>query len=257
MQRMRCMSCVNAAELECNFATSTDAVLVSEGDVTMRQTHVSVVLALVYTIKWYMRIKCWRYKKKTTLLCLPNSVTHTDLCRCLSFPASEQEDPRFEPWWSQVLSAQGKMRSHALLVLVFGSAWCSGLRFPSDTCALQLILPTKSSFLQHEQQGNKAECSSRVSESWPTGFYTPQPPRPCSSFSTTQNVMYISYIIAWFSSAKRRFKVLKASVQRNSHHLKCVCTSLQNETANTPSASSQTCWSDNIVSGNKTHSSSW
>lgn len=52
----------------------------------------------------------------------------------LSFPASQQEDPRFETWWSQVLSAQGKMRSHALLVLVFGSAWCSGLRFPSDTC---------------------------------------------------------------------------------------------------------------------------
>lgn len=52
------MSCVNTAELECNITTSTDAVLVLEGDVIMRQTHVSVVLALVYMINWYMRIKC-------------------------------------------------------------------------------------------------------------------------------------------------------------------------------------------------------
>ena len=58
MQRMRCVSCVNTAELECNITTSTDAVLVLEGDVIMRQTHVSVVLALAYRIYWYMRIKC-------------------------------------------------------------------------------------------------------------------------------------------------------------------------------------------------------
>lgn len=49
---------MNTAELECNITTSTDAVLVLEGDVIMRQTHVSVVLALVYMINWYMRIKC-------------------------------------------------------------------------------------------------------------------------------------------------------------------------------------------------------
>lgn len=58
MQRMGCVSCVNTAELECNITTSTDAVLVLEGDVIMRQTHVSVVLALAYRIYWYMRIKC-------------------------------------------------------------------------------------------------------------------------------------------------------------------------------------------------------
>lgn len=147
MQRMRCVSCVNTAELECNITTSTDAVLVLEGDVIMRQTHVSVVLALAYRIYWYMRIKCWRFKKKTTLLCSLLSLTQspTQICVDESNPFFPCLTARRSQIWTLVVPGPFGTGKDAC------SPWaCVVLQAffpPLKTCVLWLIRASKSSFL--------------------------------------------------------------------------------------------------------------